>query len=320
MNTREFSMKLESSGFTKVKNNGNYPKEGTLYKVPEEIATGYYWVYMQDDLFDIKIHDFYYHEDTVFEVDPGYWPQCLNIAYYQSVSGEEFNPYRRMTAGCVKTFFGGADRFRSIFHKKIPLRSIGIEIFPAYYENYLKEVYGTEYIDPVSAFHTIDQTQNFPEMVSLLTQIWNYHEEGMSAKLFYEAKVAETISLMIDYSKRSKSDNYIVSAQDRLLVSNVSEYIHDHFNCDITLEHLSKIACMGTTKLKTTFKAVYQCTITQYIKERRLSHAENLLATTALTIEQISAAVGYHNAGRFAAAFKQNCGLYPSEYRKSILR
>ncbi|MFA9465670.1 MAG: helix-turn-helix domain-containing protein [Velocimicrobium sp.] len=317
MKDMSIAMVLESTGFKKVKNMGGYPNEGTLYKVPEEMAEGYYWIYIHEDLFDIKIHDFYYHKDTVFELNSGAWPKCLNIAYYKSVSGEEFNPYRHLMAGCVKTFFGGSNSFKSVFHKKIPLRSIGIEIFPDYYENYLQKMYGDEYIDPTKAFHTIDQTQNFPEMTAILKQIWNYRGSGMSAKLFYEAKVAEAVSLMIDYSKKNQSNKFVVSPEDQRSISNVTEYIHDHFNCNISLEYLAKISCMGTTKLKTTFKAVYHCSITQYIKERRLSHAENLLSTTNLTIEQISQAVGYRNSGRFASIFKENSGLYPAEYRKS---
>ena len=98
-------------------------------------------------------------------------------------------------SGCVKTFFGGEHGFHSVFHKGIPLRSIGIEIFPAYYEQYLKNIYPDEYIDPAIAFHTIDQTQDFPELVALLKQIYHYRGEGLSARLFYEAKVAEAISL-----------------------------------------------------------------------------------------------------------------------------
>ena len=56
-------------------------------------------------------------------------------------------------------------------------------------------------------------------------------------------------------------------------------------------------------------------TITEYIRQRRLSHAEMLLATTDFSIAQVAAAVGYRSEGRFAALPKENCGLYPAEYR-----
>ena len=55
-------------------------------------------------------------------------------------------------------------------------------------------------------------------------------------------------------------------------------------------------------------------TITEYIRQRHLSHAEMLLATTDFSIAQAVAAVGSRNDGRFAALPKENCGLYPAEY------
>ena len=46
------------------------------------------------------------------------------------------------------------------------------------------------------------------------------------------------------------------------------------------------------------------------------NHAEMLLATTDFSIAQVAAAVGYRSDGRFAALPKENCGLYPAEYRQ----
>ena len=41
-----------------------------------------------------------------------------------------------------------------------------------------------------------------------------------------------------------------------------------------------------------------------------------LLATTDFSIAQVAAAVGYRSDGRFSALPKENCGLYPAEYRQ----
>lgn len=49
-------------------------------------------------------------------------------------------------------------------------------------------------------------------------------------------------------------------------------------------------------------------TITEYIRQRRLSHAEMLLATTDFSIAQVAAAVGYRSDGRFAALPKKTAG------------
>lgn len=305
---------LTRSGFVEIESSPNFSPAGKLYLAPEEVACGYYWVYGEKNLFDIKIHDFYFFEDSFVSLNT---PECLSITYYDSVSGEELTPYRRLTAGCVKSFYGGHETYKAIFHKNIPVRSVGIEVFPAYYEKYLRERYPDDYIPPHEAFSRIGQTFNFPEMSHLLQQVWDYKGKGIPAKLFYESKVAEAVSLVYEHGKKSKNDLCTrISQQDVDALSNVTSYINDHYNTELPLAMLARIACMGTTKLKTSFKCIYHCTISEYIQQRRMSHAEMLLTSTDFAIEQIASAVGYSNAGRFAANFKNNTGLFPAEYRK----
>ena len=309
---------LTRSGFIEVESSPDFSPAGKLYLAPTGVGCGYYWVYGEKDLFDIKIHDFYFFEDSFISLNT---PECLSITYYDSVSGEELSPYRRLTAGCVKTFYGGHGEYKSIMHKNIPIRSVGIEVFPAYYEKYLKESYPDDYLPPHEAFIRVGQTLDFPEMSHLLRQVWDYRGEGIPAKLFYEAKVAEAVSLVYEHGKKSKNDSCArISKQDIDALNNVASYINDHFNSELPLDTLARIACMGTTKLKNSFKHIYHCTISEYIRQRRMSHAEMLLTSTDLAIDQIALAVGYSNAGRFAANFKNNTGLFPYEYRKMAHR
>ncbi len=313
-----YTSKLIESGFIEIPSNGLYNSLGKLFKLSEEYGEGFYWIYAQKNLYSIKIHDFSFHKDTFLDIQAMEWPECLNISYYISVSGEEIMPYRHMKAGSISTFFGGAQPYKAVVHKNIPIRSISIEILPDYYEKYLQETYGEEYINPQNAFQKIDPTAQLPEMESLLQQIWNYRGEGMPAQLFYDSKIAEAISLIITYNQNQKRKKQkVISPQDRELLSNVASYISDHYHSEVSLEQLSHIACMGTTKLKACFKQLYGCTITEYTKQRRLSHGESLLTSTDFTIQQIAKSVGYSNPGRFANDFKKRTGLYPAEFRKT---
>ncbi len=62
---------------------------------------------------------------------------------------------------------------------------------------------------------------------------------------------------------------------------------------------------MGTTKLKTSFKQLQGCTITEYIQQRRMSQAEHLLIDTDFTIGQIAEMIGYSTSSRFAELFRK---------------
>ncbi|MDR1015818.1 MAG: helix-turn-helix transcriptional regulator [Coriobacteriales bacterium] len=77
---------------------------------------------------------------------------------------------------------------------------------------------------------------------------------------------------------------------------------------------------MGTTKLKSAFRRYHGCTITEYIQQRRISHAEHLLAHTEFSIGDVVRMVGYRNANHFSELFRETSGLVPSEYRKIARR
>lgn len=310
-----YRSELCNNGFRQKMPNGIYSPIGKLYSVPEELGQGIYWVYGQKDLYDIKIHDFYFYEDSFF--DFGIPEGCLSVCYYDSISGEEISPYRRLTAGCVKSFIGGYEPCKTLVHKNIPVRTVDIEITPSYYEKYLQNNFPDESVNVHDAFRNIALTDRVPEMSQLLRQIRNYQGDGIAAKLYFEAKVAEATSLIIEHNKKRKAMPPVkLSHADVRALENAAAYINDHFNCDISVDQLSRIACMGRTKLKLAFKEVYGCAITEYIQQRRLSHAETLLSRTDFTVEQVAAAIGYHNAGRFANMFQQSTGVYPAEYRK----
>lgn len=213
----------------------------------------------------------------------------------------------------------GRQRYRALIHKRIPIHAVGIEILPAYYEDFLKKQYPDDYFDLPAAFQSVDQAADFPAMSRLLFEIENYRGEGMAAALFYEAKVTEAIALVVDAWKRqSQRHERPLSAQDMTGLQNVVSYIADHYAFDIPLERLASIACMSESKLKSCFKRQLGCSVTQYIQGRRMSQAEHLLIDTDFTMGQIAQMIGYTTSSRFAELFKKSTGLLPNEYRKIV--
>lgn len=309
---------IEPHGFSPCEENP-YGPLGKCWRISPEIGEGYFWAYGEKDLFDIKIHDFYYNRDTLVESKvSGY----LCIFYYDSISGEQLTPYRRINAGCIQSIAGGDEPYKIWIHKKIPIRSIGIGIAPAYYEQYMQKTYPEEYFSPFTAFADLDQEAIFPELIILLKQVENYRGEGMAAKLFYESKVTEVVSMLLsrlkNQSKRPKKTE--ISEQDLKQIELAGAYINDHYASDIPLEQLAGFACMSLSKFKLQFQNVYNCSVTSYIQQRRLSHAECLLTTSDLTIGQIAKSVGYSTSSRLSELFRQSTGLTPAEYRKIMQR
>lgn len=54
----------------------------------------------------------------------------------------------------------------------------------------------------------------------------------------------------------------------------------------------------------------------QYIEEKRITQAKNLLRFTDLTVDEISTAIGLNDANYLARRFRKVEGMSPGEYRK----
>ena len=314
----KYNTLLTESSFAPASGDGRFSPAGSCWQLSPALGGGNYWLYAQKDLFDIKIHDFYFHDDFVLQFDI---PEGISITKYDSISGEELNPYRRLTAGSIQTIVGGKPNYKAFIHKRIPIRSVGIEVLPAYYEDYLKTRYPDEAFDLPAAFQCVDPAAEFPAMSKLLFEIESYRGEGAAAALFYEAKVTEAVALVVDNQRKQTAKTaHPLSREDREALENVAGYIADHYAFDIPLSRLAGIACMSESKLKTCFKRRFGCTVTQYIQGRRMSQAEHLLIDTDFTMGQIAQMIGYTTSSRFAELFKKSTGILPVEYRKIAKR
>ena len=84
---------LAQNHFRPVPCPAQFSRAGSCWEIAPAIGGCYYWLYAKQELFDIKIHDFYFHEDCCLDMDI---PECISIQRYDSISGEELNP----TAAC----------------------------------------------------------------------------------------------------------------------------------------------------------------------------------------------------------------------------
>ena len=312
--SEDYGQVLMEAGFQLCDTPAGFPKEGNCWIASPQMGQGHYWIYASDRHYSIKIHDFSFWEDTILNMAI---PECLSVTYYASISGEELKPYRKLNCNVVKSFLGGHEPFRALIHRNVPICSIGIEYWPAYYDTCLREQFGELYQSPGNAFCSIDETADFPELTALLQGLWRYQGEGMPAQLYYDAKAAEALSLVFERHQRlNRQEKPALPEADKALLRSLAAYIGDHYADQLTIEQLSQIACMGETKLKQCFKIYYGATVAAYIQNVRIGQAEHLLAYTDLPIGEVAQAVGYAAAGHFASLFHRAKGILPMEYRR----
>ncbi len=291
-------------------------REGEFYKMNPEFGEGYLRIYRCNPYVTITIMDQIHYEDTHFVFEQ---PEYICVGYFYSISGEILTPYRRLTPGAIQAYVGKKSEYRMVIHKKIPVDSVSITLMPEYYKKYLNDRYPELYENPAEAFARIDGCTDFPELILIFNQIKNYDGDGISAKLFYEGKVNEALSIILEKSiKRNKGDGkrrFSIPDGDLEAVISVANYINDHYTSDIRMDFLAQIACMSQAKLKYVFKNIYHMSIQQYIVTRRITQAEHLLRDTILPVSEIAEMVGYKYIGSLSDMFRQHTGMSPTEYR-----
>ncbi len=93
------------------------------------------------------------------------------------------------------------------------------------------------------------------------------------------------------------------------------EYLAKQFQSSILISDLAKQVALTERTLLRRFQSATGKTPSAYLQMLRLQEAQEQLATTRTSIEQISYAVGYENTNAFRKAFLKTTGLTPSAYR-----
>jgi AraC-like DNA-binding protein len=298
-----------------IKSNSAYKKSGATFAVNQEMGAGYCWVYEYMDLYSVIIYDFSFHKDQYLEMS---LPDSYSFTYYLSVSGEEFTPCQKLQNNSIR-FYNGGETYKAVYHANYPLKSISIALQPKYLDDFLAKRFPDNPLDLRCLFKN-SNTLAFSELAALLHQLYIYDGQGIEAQMYFDSKLSESLFLIVKKYTQEKepSPKKIINSDDLHRLDNVTEYIKGHYAFDLRLSLLANIACMSPTKLKTTFKQIYGCTVTDYIQRTRIQVAEHMMLSTDLSLHHISAAIGYQNPSRFSELFKRINGILPSEYRNQL--
>jgi len=99
------------------------------------------------------------------------------------------------------------------------------------------------------------------------------------------------------------------------VLDQVKHYIHNHYGEDLSLDILSREACLSPRYLSSLFIKETGYGINKYIKEVRMEKAKELLLNTNLKVTEICSRVGYSNLSYFCKNFAEQFGITPDKFR-----
>lgn len=160
----------------------------------------------------------------------------------------------------------------------------------------------------------------FPYIKSVLKQIFEMPIDSCCNSMYYQGKIMELLTLIIQHNKKYSLNQVILTKEDHELLINVMDYLEKNYSHSIDIQALERLFYIGRTKLSQIFKVKFNMSLTEYLRNIRLNHAKNLLENTSLSILEIAKLVGYKNQGSFAEFFKTETYFTPTQYRRKTLK
>jgi AraC-like DNA-binding protein len=111
-----------------------------------------------------------------------------------------------------------------------------------------------------------------------------------------------------DYQEKGFVDYKKMAKCELMISNNLSKPF-------IGIDALAEKFNISSSKLKSDFKSVYGTSILQYIIDKKMQLALQLLLNTSMQIKEVATEVGYDSSSKFSATFKKRHGKRPSELR-----
>lgn len=134
---------------------------------------------------------------------------------------------------------------------------------------------------------------------------------------FYIQMIYNYILEIIIYAKR-KVGGYLFK-NDSPIDSAIS-YIDEHYLTNINFNELASRTGYCVDRFRILFKEKLGITPKQYILNKKLLRAKEMLANTDKMFELISFELGFAHYSRFSLFFKEKTGMSPREYRDAHKR
>ncbi len=100
-------------------------------------------------------------------------------------------------------------------------------------------------------------------------------------------------------------------------IQNAIDYIENHITDDLKIEDIAEKACSSSFYFQRIFNALSGFTVSEYIRNRRLTLAGNELAAKNVKVLDTALKYGYSNPESFARAFLNFHGITPSQAKKN---
>lgn len=159
------------------------------------------------------------------------------------------------------------------------------------------------------------QYKTSSQVINLIEEICNYtlNTSDLEVNFFwYQAKIYDLIFAMTQEFPSNKITHLVEDGYEEA----AKEYINSNYQKQITVQEIASYIGISRSYLYKLFKNKYNKSPQEYLIEKRLNKAVDLLVHTTKPINIIARETGYDDQLHFSKSFKQNFGVSPTEFKK----
>lgn len=152
------------------------------------------------------------------------------------------------------------------------------------------------------------------------------HHQAAGYKYLIKAALMKMIALIYrqiplsqQHAKRPLGEA-VASKSEKTLVrlDKIFSYIEHHYHEYITLDDVAKFMGFSACYFARFFKKNTGMTFVRFLHNYRLNQAKWLLLNEEISVSEVAERIGFNSVKTFHHVFKQNTGVAPLKYRRSI--
>ncbi len=214
---------------------------------------------------------------------------------------------------------------KSVYYKGEPSKRVIIDFMYPLDKPETAEAYKTilepfHQETPIFRFDFQDQKK----LVDILNNLFIFSKDhkyyGNPADEFYiHTKFQEFLYTLYELKDKNQYKNEQTYNSIEQKMYEISSYIHNHYNEDISLDTLSEQFFISSSYLSREFKQITGFNLSSYIQLTRIKNAQYRLVSSNDKISAIAEECGFSSFSQFNRVFNKISGTSPREYRQSAV-
>lgn len=100
--------------------------------------------------------------------------------------------------------------------------------------------------------------------------------------------------------------------------SDISTIVEQNIMNPVSLNDLAYLSGRSLSSFKRDFQTIYNAPPSQWIRQKRLEKAKELLTYSAMSVTDVCFTTGFENVAHFSRVFKEHFGFPPSFYKQQL--